>query len=80
MDNFFVIRIIPPKVGACPLCGVRHGKDMPHERDSLTYQYRFRKENGRFPTWQDAARHCTPKVKEELRERLNRRGVDYGVA
>ena len=37
--------------GTCPVCAVRHNPDQPHNRDSLTYQYKFYDQYGRWPTW-----------------------------
>ena len=36
------VRILPPKPGTCPECAVDHDPAMPHNRDSLFYQMRFR--------------------------------------
>lgn len=69
------IRILPPKEGACWLCGdVHNGRD-PHNAGSLLYQHRFRKRNGRYPTWADAMSHCSRKTKEKWVERLSRKGI-----
>lgn len=40
--------------GTCPMCAVKHEPEMPHDCHSLTYQYNFFDEHGRFPTWADA--------------------------
>ena len=40
--------------GTCPMCAVKHDPRMPHNRDSLTYQYKFYDQHGRFPSWADA--------------------------
>lgn len=63
----------PP--GTCPMCAVKHDPGQPHNRDSLTYQYKFYDEHGRWPTWADAMAHCTPEVKEYWVQALTARGV-----
>lgn len=63
----------PP--GTCPLCAVKHDPNMPHNRDSLAYQYKFYDQHGRWPTWADAMAHCTPDVKEYWVEALEAHGV-----
>lgn len=49
---------LPPAPGLCPVCAVDHTPDMPHDRDSLYYQARFRQAHGRWPRWSDALAHC----------------------
>lgn len=73
MDSMEEIRIIPPGPRACPLCATIHQPGQPHERDSLYYQYRFFKWQGRFPTWKDAISHC--KNKAAVIKDLEKRGV-----
>lgn len=63
----------PP--GTCPMCAVKHDPQMPHNKDSLTYQYKFYDLNGRWPTWVDAMAHCTPEIRALWREALEQRGV-----
>ena len=50
--------LLPPKPGTCPVCAVEHDPRLPHNNQSLYYQYRFYGIRGRFPTWADAAAHC----------------------
>lgn len=64
----------PP--GTCPLCAVNHPPEQPHNRDSLTYQYKFYDEHGRWPTWVDAMEHCSDEVKAYWKEALEARGVE----
>lgn len=67
--------------GTCPDCAVAHPESDPHDRDSLTYQYRFYAKHGRWPTWDDAMAQCTPEHKEVwmalLREVLAKYGKVY---
>lgn len=69
------IRILPPKVGACPLCGELHDRGEPHNKASLLYQHKFRLKHGRYPTWEDAMRHCSRTVKKRFCDRLKRHGI-----
>lgn len=64
----------PP--GTCPLCAVAHRPELPHNRDSLTYQYKFFDEHGRWPTWEDAMAHCPEDIKEFWKIELRKRGVN----
>lgn len=64
----------PPK-GTCPLCAVKHDPEQPHNRDSLTYQYKFYDLNGRWPTWKDAMAHCPDDIKKLWIKALEENGV-----
>lgn len=66
------------KPGTCPECGVAHDPNQPHNRDSLTYMYRFFDKHGRFPSWADAMAHCSADVKAFWRAQLTARGVEVG--
>lgn len=61
--------------GTCPECAVKHDPDQPHNRDSLTYQYKFYDKHGRWPTWEDAMAHCTDGIKEFWKNALAEKGV-----
>lgn len=63
----------PP--GTCPECAVVHAPDQPHNRDSLTYQYKYYDQHGRWPTWEDAMAHCAPDIQAIWREELKARGI-----
>ena len=65
-------------VGTCPECATAHEPDMPHNQQSLAYQYKFRGQNGRWPTWADAMAHCTPEVRESWSEILRDMGQEIG--
>lgn len=67
--------ILPPKEGACWICGDEHNSRDPHNAGSLLYQHRFRKRNGRYPTWADAMAHCTRKTMERWVDRLQKKGI-----
>lgn len=64
--------------GTCPMCAVKHEPEMPHNKDSLCYQYKFYDQHGRWPTWADAMAHCAPEVKAIWRHELEARGVEVG--
>lgn len=61
--------------GCCSQCWAEHEPEVPHNRDSLQYQYRFYAEHDRWPTWADAMAHCTPDVKRLWVQALARHGV-----
>lgn len=61
--------------GTCPECAVAHELWMPHDLDSLAYQYGFYDREGRWPTWEDAMAHCDDAVKDRWREALILEGV-----
>lgn len=62
--------------GKCPMCAVKHDPEQPHNRDSLTYQYKFYDAHGRWPTWKDAMEHCSDHIKEFWKNALAERGGD----
>lgn len=62
--------------GTCPECAAKHEPDMPHNKDSLTYQYYFYDHYGRWPAWADAMAHCPEKVKEIWIKELRKLGVE----
>jgi predicted glycoside hydrolase/deacetylase ChbG (UPF0249 family) len=64
----------PP--GTCPECATTHDPDQPHNQQSLTYQYKFYDQHGRWPTWADAIAHCSPEVKQLWRESLKEHGIE----
>lgn len=68
------IKIIPMSDGACRVCATVHGRDEPHEKDSLYYLNWFRKKYKRLPTWEDAIRHCDMKTKKKMRQKLAKKG------
>lgn len=65
----------PMKDGQCPECAVVHDPDMPHNQQSLFYQYSFMEKNGRWPTWADALAHCSPEMKAQWTAALAEKGV-----
>ena len=71
--GFMLLGKTPP--GTCPECAVAHDPDMPHNRDSLAYQYKFYDQYGRWPTWKDAMAHCSEEMKEAWIQALTEKGV-----
>lgn len=67
--------MFPAAPGTCQECAVKHEPEMPHNQQSLFWQYKFYNEHGRWPTWEDAMAHCTDEMKECWREALLERGV-----
>ena len=70
--------MLPPPPGTCPECAIEHDPRMPHDRNSLFYQYKFYGKNGRWPTWADAMAHCPDAIKEYWIEELTKRGIEIG--
>lgn len=64
------------KDGQCPVCAAVHDPGMPHNQQSLFYQYSFYEEHGRWPTWADALEHCSDDVKERWAAELKKRGIE----
>ena len=69
------IRVVPPSPGSCPICATKHDPREPHDRDSLYYQNRFRRQHKRFPTWADAMAHCSDVTKAAWKDKLLKAGV-----
>jgi hypothetical protein len=68
--------IMPAPAGTCPECAVKHDADMPHNATSLSYQYRFYAQHGRWPNWVDAMEHCTEDMRASWTDALVKQGVD----
>lgn len=73
------VRIFPPAPGKCPICAADHPAEFPHNKDSLYYQMRFWQEHGRFPTWKDAAAHCSDEMKRAFMRGYAERGIVIDV-
>lgn len=70
--------MLPPTPDVCQECAVKHDPMMPHNRDSLYYQYAFYGKHGRWPTWADAMQHCPEEIKQYWIEALTEKGIDVG--
>lgn len=66
------IKLLPPRPGVCRICAARHKAGEPHDRDSFYYQIHFYSSFGRFPTWEDAMRHCDEETKAAARAERER--------
>lgn len=73
------LRLLPPAPGKCPICAAEHEPELPHNKNSLYYQMRFRQQHGRFPDWRDACAHCTDEVKRRFAELYAEHGVSIDV-
>ena len=69
--------LMPPKSGTCPVCAMVHEPELPHNAESMYYLYRFYGLRGRWPTWADAAAHCTADVREQWKEAMLLQGADW---
>lgn len=67
--------LLPARPGTCEHCAVQHAPEMPHNQQSLFWQYSFYGKNGRWPTWVDAMAHCAPEMKEWWVKELSAAGV-----
>lgn len=63
------------KEGQCAECAVVHEPEMPHNQQSLFWQYSFREKHGRWPTWADALAHCSPEMRAQWATALAEHGV-----
>ena len=70
---FMVLGKTPP--GTCQECAVKHDPGQPHNKQSLTYQYKFYADHGRWPTWADAMAHCSTEIKEYWKKELLKHGI-----
>jgi len=67
--------LLPCAPDVCQECAVKHEPKLPHNQQSLYYQYKFYQEHGRWPTWADAMSHCSPEIQELWGDSLKKRGV-----
>jgi len=57
------------------VCGTHHPAELPHNQQSLFYQYNFYNDHGRWPTWKDAMKHCDKDTKSYWIAMLTEMGV-----
>jgi hypothetical protein len=62
--------LLPPAPGKCQMCAAEHEPHLPHNAQSLYYQYAFYGARGRWPTWADALAHCTPEMQALWKDAL----------
>lgn len=75
MSTVHTIKLLPAPAGTCEQCAVAHEPEMPHNQQSLHWQYWFFFTNGRWPIWRDAMAHCSDQMKQAWRTELISRGV-----
>lgn len=69
--------LLPPAEGLCQQCAYAHEPEMPHNQQTLHWQYWFYQHNaGIWPSWRDAMAHCTTEMQEAWIGLLRARGVD----
>ncbi len=68
--------LMPAAPGTCPDCATVHEPELPHNQQSLFWQYKFYNEHGRWPSWEDAMAHCSEEMKAFWRAELRKRGVE----
>lgn len=64
------MQLLPPAPDTCPVCATKHTPELPHNQQSIYYQYRFYGVRGRWPTWADACAHCTPTMRDHWKQAL----------
>jgi len=67
--------LLPCAPDVCQECATKHEPEMPHNQQSLYYQYKFYQQNGRWPTWEDSMAHCSPQMQDMWRHSLKKAGV-----
>ena len=63
-------KILPPAKDVCQVCAAKHDPLLPHNVQSLYYQYAFYGALGRWPTWADACEHCDPDLADRWRKAM----------
>lgn len=70
------VMMMPAPPDKCQECAVHHDPVLPHNKDSLFYQYHFYAEHNRWPTWKDAMAHCSQEMKDTWIKALAENGVE----
>lgn len=70
------LTLLPCAPDVCQSCAVKHEPGLPHDQQSLYWNYWFYGKNGRWPTWRDAMAHCTPEMQEHWIHALAEHGVE----
>ena len=68
-------QLLPPAPDVCQECAVKHEAAMPHNQQSLYWQYSFYAKHQKWPTWADAMAHCSEEMKAKWIAALAERGV-----
>lgn len=69
-------KMLPAAEGTCAECATKHEPAMPHNAQSLFYQYAFAGKHQRWPDWRDAMAHCSEEMKAQWTSHLVAMGVD----
>ena len=67
---------VVPSKETCPICATNHKQEMPHDPQSIAYQFSFFSKNGRWPNWIDAMAHCSVETKSAWRTILMAQGIN----
>lgn len=59
----------------CKECLETHLPFMLRDKLNLYYQLKFYKENGRYPTWEDAMADCPAEIQKRLKRELKKCGL-----
>ena len=68
--------LLPPRPDVCQECARDHDPRLPHDKQRLYYQVKFKMEHGRGATWADAMRHCSDEIKTAWTDGLKKRGIE----
>lgn len=75
MNHLAPWSLLKPNPNVCQVCAVDHAPELPHNAQSLHYQYQFYDEHGRWPKWRDAMAHCSEEMKAHWIRELSAKGV-----
>ncbi len=67
--------LLPPAPNVCQQCAVDHDPRMPHNQQSLYWNYWFYSQHGRWPTWEDALAHCSTEMQRQWVTALAEHGI-----
>lgn len=68
--------LLPPRSDVCQECARDHDPRLPHDKQSLYYQVKFKMEHGRGATWTDAMAHCSDEIKTAWTDGLKKFGFE----
>lgn len=70
------VLVMPPPKGMCPECGQDHDPGWMHDVNSAIYWLRFIKRHDRRPRWSDAMAHCSPEIRDCLKQKMLELGIE----
>lgn len=68
--------LLPPRPDVCQECARDHDPRLPHDKQSIYYQIKFKMEHDRGATWADAMAHCSDEIKGLWTEELLKLGLE----